>query len=73
VPADAQEVARLVAVVPTRAELWLLEEALRPEPSAVEAGAAAGLLVGGSDAVGFRHELLRRAVEGVLPALTAVS
>jgi DNA-binding CsgD family transcriptional regulator/tetratricopeptide (TPR) repeat protein len=69
-PADAQEVVRLVAVVPTRAELWLLEEALRPEPSAVEAGAAAGLLVGGSDAVGLRHELLRRAVEGALPALT---
>src|SRR6266508_3898318 len=30
-PADAQKVVRLVAVVPTRAELWLLEEALGPE------------------------------------------
>jgi hypothetical protein len=27
-PANAQEVVRLVAVVPTRAELWLLEQAL---------------------------------------------
>jgi hypothetical protein len=36
-PADAREVARLVAVVPTRAELWLLESALAPAPSAVEA------------------------------------
>ena len=44
-PADAQEVVRLVAVVPTRAELWLLEPALGPAPSAVEAcvaGRAAG-------------------------------
>ena len=48
-PADAQEVVRLVAVVPTRAELWLLEAAARPAPSAVEAGVSAGLLVAGAD------------------------
>jgi tetratricopeptide (TPR) repeat protein len=69
-PADAREVVRLVAVVPTRAELWLLEEAVRPAPSAVEAALAGGLLVAGPEAVGFRHELLRQAVEGALPALT---
>jgi predicted ATPase/DNA-binding CsgD family transcriptional regulator len=68
-PAAAQEVVRLVAVVPTRAELWLLEAALRPAPSAVEAGAAAGLLVTDAEAAGFRHELLRQAVEGSLPTL----
>jgi DNA-binding CsgD family transcriptional regulator len=69
-PADAREVVRLVAVVPTRAELWLLEQALGPAPSAVEAAVAGGLLVAGPEAVGFRHELLRQAVEGALPALT---
>jgi tetratricopeptide (TPR) repeat protein len=68
-PVDAQEVVRLVAVVPTRAELWLLEEAVRPAPSAVEAGVSAGLLVAGDESVGFRHELLRQAVEGSLSAL----
>jgi DNA-binding CsgD family transcriptional regulator/tetratricopeptide (TPR) repeat protein len=68
-PAAAQEVVRLVAVVPTRAELWLLEEALRPEPAAVERCVAAGLLVVGEEAVGFRHELLRQAVEGSLSTL----
>ena len=68
-PADAQEVVRLVAVVPTRAELWLLEQAARPAPSAVEMGVSAGLLVVGPEAVGFRHELLRQAVEGSLSAL----
>jgi tetratricopeptide (TPR) repeat protein len=68
-PADAQEVVRLVAVVPTRVELWLLEEALRPSPQAVEACTAAGLLVVDDEAAGFRHELLRRAVEGSLSTL----
>jgi DNA-binding CsgD family transcriptional regulator len=68
-PADAREVARLVAVVPTRAELWLLEAALAPEPAAVEACVAAGLLVFDSETAGFRHELLRQAVEGSLSTL----
>jgi DNA-binding CsgD family transcriptional regulator/tetratricopeptide (TPR) repeat protein len=69
-PTDAREVVRLVAVVPTRAELWLVEEAGRPVPSAVEAAVAGGLLVvAGAEAVGFRHELLRQAVEGSLSAV----
>jgi hypothetical protein len=68
-PAGARELVRLVAVVPTRAELWLLEEAARPAPSAVEAGVSAGLLVAGDEAAGFRQELLRQAVEGSLSAL----
>jgi DNA-binding CsgD family transcriptional regulator len=67
-PADAQEVVRLVAVVPTRAELWLLEEAMGPRSTAIEAGVAAGLLVADVGAIGFRHELLRRAVESSLSA-----
>jgi ATP/maltotriose-dependent transcriptional regulator MalT len=69
-PADAGEVVRLVAVVPTRAELWLLEAALGPSPAAVEAGVAGGLLVLDQEAAGFRHELLRRAVEDALSPLT---
>jgi DNA-binding SARP family transcriptional activator/DNA-binding CsgD family transcriptional regulator len=68
-PADVKKVVRMVAVVPTRTELWLLEEALRPEPTAVERCAEAGLLVIEEEAVGFRHELLRQAVEGSLSAL----
>jgi DNA-binding CsgD family transcriptional regulator/tetratricopeptide (TPR) repeat protein len=70
-PPPAQEVARLVAVVPTRAELWLVEQAATggAVAPAVEAAAAAGLLVVGPDAVRFRHELLRRAVEDSLSVL----
>lgn len=70
-PAEAQEAVRLVAVVPTRAELWLVEEALGPGLAAVDAGVSAGLLVTGSEVVGFRHELLRRAVEGSLSAVVS--
>lgn len=68
-PAEAQEAVRLVAVVPTRAPLWLLEQALGPGLAAVDPGVAAGLLVVQADAVAFRHELLRRAVEGSLSAI----
>jgi DNA-binding CsgD family transcriptional regulator len=68
-PADAQDVVRLVAVIPTRAELWLLETVLGPKAAAVDAAVAAGLLVAASESVGFRHELLRRAVEGSLSGL----
>ena len=68
-PAAAQRLARLVAVVPAQAELWLLEEALRPAPQVVEACVTAGLLVADDEAVRFRHELLRRAVEGSLSAM----
>jgi predicted ATPase len=46
-PAAAQEVVRLVAVVPTRTELWLLEQALAPSPAGVEACLDAGLLLAG--------------------------
>ncbi|MER7458021.1 AAA family ATPase [Micromonospora sp. NPDC126480] len=68
-PASAQEVVRLVSVVPTRVELWLLE-AMGPGWTAVDAAVTAGLLVVQPNAVRFRHELLRRAVESSVSALT---
>jgi predicted ATPase len=68
-PREAQEVVRLTAVVPTRTELWLLEAALRPVPATVEACVAVGLLTVDEEAVGFRHELLRLAVETSLSAV----
>lgn len=65
-PPEARDVVRLVAVVPTTTELWLLDGV---PPAAVEAAMAAGLLVAGEDTIGFRHELLRRAVEDSLSAM----
>ncbi|MEV4539606.1 AAA family ATPase [Asanoa sp. NPDC049518] len=68
-PDDAREVLRLVAVIPTAAELWLLERLVDAPAAAVEAAVSAGLLVVRDDTIGFRHELLRRAVEDSLSAL----
>ena len=62
----AQDAVRLVAVVPTLGEPWLLEAALGDRVVDVDHGIAAGLLVTEPDGVRFRHELLRRAVEGSL-------
>ena len=58
-PEPARELARLVAVMPTRAD----PAALAGAEELVERCLAAGLLVPVGDSVGYRHELLRRAVE----------
>lgn len=64
----AKEVLELASVVPGRIERWLLEELLRPEMPDVEACIGTGMLRLGTDALSFRHELARRAVEDTLPA-----
>ncbi|HEV7706595.1 MAG TPA: AAA family ATPase [Asanoa sp.] len=66
---DARAVLQLVAVIPTSTEIWLLERALRVPTEAVDAAVSAGLLVVGDNTIGYRHELLRRAVEGSLSVL----
>ncbi|MFB9184290.1 AAA family ATPase [Dactylosporangium sucinum] len=68
-PRPAREAVQLVSVVPNRVEPWLLETAARPATAGVEAGVASGLLVMDAERIGFRHELLRRAVEGSLSVL----
>jgi DNA-binding CsgD family transcriptional regulator/tetratricopeptide (TPR) repeat protein len=55
--------AEAVAVVPARAEVWLLERIAPDALPAFAACLAAGVLVGDRDAIAFRHELARRAVE----------
>jgi DNA-binding CsgD family transcriptional regulator/tetratricopeptide (TPR) repeat protein len=55
----ARDVARLVAVVPARAE----SDLLRGRAEAVDECLARGVLTTSGDGVAFRHELLRRAVE----------
>lgn len=65
----ARQVVRFVAINPTRTELWLLRAALAPVPAVVESAVDGGLLVLTDDAVGFRHELIRQAVEVSLSSL----
>jgi len=64
----ARGVVELVSVVPTKAELWLLKESINPTTAALEECISAGMLLLDHGAIGFRHELARRAVEDSLAA-----
>ncbi len=57
-----------VAIVPLRTEAWLLE-ALTDEPTALDACLASGMLRAERDAIAFRHEIARVAVEEALTPL----
>jgi DNA-binding CsgD family transcriptional regulator/tetratricopeptide (TPR) repeat protein len=65
---DARAVLDFVSIVPSRAELRLLDVALQPAAAAIEQCIAAGLLKSDPHAVTFRHELARLAVASALPA-----
>lgn len=70
----AQEVVRLVSIVPGRLERRLLQEILDAGVADVEACLDSGLLVVDGPAIGFRHELARAAIESALsiPAAQAL-
>lgn len=63
--APARHLLEAVAVVPPRAELWLLE-ALAGQTDRVDECLASGMLTAEQGAVTFRHELARLAIEGSL-------
>jgi predicted ATPase/DNA-binding CsgD family transcriptional regulator len=65
--ADARRLLEAVAVVPGGAELGLLEEIAGDDVARLEDCLASGMLRAEGTAVGFRHELARRAVEESLP------
>jgi DNA-binding CsgD family transcriptional regulator/tetratricopeptide (TPR) repeat protein len=56
-----------VAVVPPRAELWLLEEIAGDTLPGLDECLASGMLASQSEGVAFRHELARLAVEDSVP------
>lgn len=62
-----------VAVVPQRAEVWLLEALTEGDLGAVDECLASGVLRAAADGVLFRHELARLAVEASLPPDRAVA
>ena len=70
---EARELLDLVSVVPPQAELWLLDAVARAPGAALERCLAAGMLEGQRDAVSFRHELARLAVEQSLGPERAAS
>ena len=56
----------VVAVVPARAELWLLDAVAGEELRNLDACVASGMLHEDGDTVAFRHELARLAVESAV-------
>ena len=66
ISAPARAVAELAAVVPGATELWLFGETVGADAAAVDECLAAGLLTVRGDAVAYRHDLARRAVEDEL-------
>ena len=63
----ARRLLDVVAMVPARAELWLLEAVAAGELDHLDACLASGVLGPDGDAVAFRHELARLAVAGEVP------
>jgi DNA-binding CsgD family transcriptional regulator/tetratricopeptide (TPR) repeat protein len=63
---EARAVLELVSVVPARTELWLLNDTINPEMGVLEDAVGAGMLRYEGEAISFRHELARRAVEDSL-------
>ncbi|HYL40122.1 MAG TPA: AAA family ATPase, partial [Candidatus Binatus sp.] len=57
------EVLEAVAIVPSRAETWLVESLVPGSADGIERALRTGMLVSSGDALSFRHELARQAVE----------
>jgi DNA-binding CsgD family transcriptional regulator/tetratricopeptide (TPR) repeat protein len=60
---EARSLLEAVAVVPQRAELWLLERVAGDELGSLDECLASGMLTTDAGSVGFRHELARLAIE----------
>lgn len=59
----ARRVAHLVAVVPGKAERWLVDQTVAPGAETLQECLNAGMVASPDYSLGFRHELARRAVE----------
>jgi len=64
----ARAALELVSVVPARTEMWLLDDTISPNGYALEECVSAGMLRSDSEAIAFRHELARLAIEDSLTA-----
>jgi len=64
---QAREIAELVCVVPGKTEPWLLEQAVQSDAAGIEGCLSIGMVLSADGALGYRHELVRRALEDSLP------
>lgn len=62
----AGELLEAVAIVPSQAELWLLDKLVDDASGRLEECVAGGMLTERSGSVSFRHELARQAVEAAI-------
>jgi len=62
----AREIAELVCVLPRKAELWLLDQALRLDEADIEGCLSVGMVRHEDGSLAYRHELVRRAIEDSL-------
>jgi DNA-binding CsgD family transcriptional regulator/tetratricopeptide (TPR) repeat protein len=62
----ARRVLDAVAIVPQRAEFWLLEAMVGEDARHLDSALTSGMLVQDGDAFAFRHELARMAIEEML-------
>lgn len=62
----ARRLLEAIAVIPLRAETWLLERVVPGELARLDRCLESGVVRGDRDGVAFRHELARLAVEGTL-------
>jgi DNA-binding CsgD family transcriptional regulator/tetratricopeptide (TPR) repeat protein len=63
----ARTLLECAALVPARAELWLLEAAFPEHAGYLDECVTSGMLEAGRDTVSFRHELARIAIESTVP------
>ncbi len=63
----ARRLLEAVAVVPPRAELWLLQRLAHPELTELEACLASGMLQAEGNTIRFRHEIARVTIEDEIP------
>lgn len=66
-PGGARRLLDVIALVPTRAELWLLERVAAEVIESLDDCVDAGVLGAAGAGVEFRHELARLALESIVP------
>jgi predicted ATPase len=64
----SREIAELVCVVPGRTESWLLDQAMHADGAGIAGCLRIGMVLSADGSLGFRHELVRRALEDSLPS-----
>ncbi|HXO99017.1 MAG TPA: AAA family ATPase [Luteibacter sp.] len=72
-PAEVRALLDLVAIVPARAEIAMVDAVLAPTADVISEALASGLLTVADGAYAYRHELARMAMENAMPAPVAAS